>query len=211
MLRMNRSPSTYQKCTPIYFHRKGRHDPATPVVVAKEGHDDRSQPPAHPRAQRHADREEDVEVMRQGIHVAQYKALHHPGEQAHGGGGYLSGDMGPDNQPFNYRLEIDLSPYANAIDTGNMSFEFRGWGRSYGSNNDPYRMRLRYRSSGGAQLSAFNTGDQDDTTWTEHVDIRLAPVETTQLRIDFYCKKPGGTYCDAYYDDIVVIGTYDGP
>jgi len=129
----------------------------------------------------------------------------------HSGSGYLAGDTGPDNQLYDYRLDVDVTPYANAIATGNMSFEFRAWGRSYDVDNEPYRMRVRYRDGGGQILTGFNTNLQTSTTWTEHTDTRNAPSDTEEIRIDLYCEKSQGTYCDAYYDDVVLVGTYDGP
>ena len=125
----------------------------------------------------------------------------------HGGTGCLAADTGPNNEPFEYRLDIDLSPFANAIETGAMRFEFRGWARTLYVNDDDYRIRVRYL---GGETSSFDTGLLTVDTWTEHMDDRIVPDATAEARIQLYCEKTGGFYCDAFFDDIVLVGIYNG-
>ncbi len=125
---------------------------------------------------------------------------------ARSGDGYLAAVEG-NNQPFTYRLEIDITPYANAISTGEMSFEFTGWARSYVFNDDEYRFRLRYRE-GDTDASQYASGWQTGGTWTEYTDSRMVPSGVDTARIELQCDKDGGDYCDAYFDDIELIGSY---
>jgi|GEM_PF-2072503 len=128
----------------------------------------------------------------------------------HGGSTFLSANTGPSNQDFVLRQDLDVSEYANAIATGAMEFEFRGWARAFQSDDDDYRIRVRYRDGGGTVLETYNTGYQTSDNWVERVDARDAPATTEEIRIELFCRKSGGTYCDAYYDDFVLVGTYSG-
>jgi hypothetical protein len=106
--------------------------------------------------------------------------------------------------------DVDLTPHATAIATGELSIAFSGWARSWDSEEDPYRFEVQYLLGGDRNpLEAFDTGQQLGSTWTEYTDTRNAPVGTTRVRLLLECERIAGSVCGGYFDDMVITATYD--
>lgn len=121
---------------------------------------------------------------------------------------YLSG---PDSNldDFDVGTFVDLTPYEHAISTGSMRFEFRGQATSWSQNDDLYRLRIRYRNDGGVVETQYNPNFATTSSWTLYADDRAVPEGVVEARIDFYCQKSGGSFCDAYLDSLSLVGTYN--
>ena len=126
----------------------------------------------------------------------------------HAGDLYLSAPAS-DLDNFNIGTFIDLTPYEHAISTGSMSFELRGQARAWDENNDLYRLRIRYRNAGGVVQTQHNPPFTSSGSWTLQSDVRTVPGDVSEARIDFYCQKSGGNFCDAYLDTLSLVGTYN--
>ncbi len=132
------------------------------------------------------------------------------GVDAASGSRFVAANEGPDNANFNLRRSIDVSAFANAIQTGAMEFSVSARGRSFEEGNDQYRMRVRYRNAGGNELDTDNTGYQTSDTWSDLELSRQADIATAEIWIELGCRKSGGDFCDAYFDDVEIIGAYPG-
>jgi len=118
------------------------------------------------------------------------------------------GDGGPNNQTFVLEQNIDLLPFANAIATGAMEFDHGGFGRTLENQNDSYRMRVRYRDAMGAVVATVGSGWRDEAAWAEWSGTRELPATTVSAEFQLQCQKSSGTFCEAYLDDLTLIGTY---
>lgn len=128
----------------------------------------------------------------------------------HQGSRFLSGGGPDENQDvFESRLEVDLSPYIHAIGTGLMTFEFEGYAATTGENNDLYRLRVRFRTGGGVNREQINTGLLTGAIWTPRGDGRTVSTDVEEARIDLRCEKSGGFDCDAFFDTLSLVGRYE--
>jgi hypothetical protein len=128
----------------------------------------------------------------------------------HSGDGHFFAFDGNDNEPV-LGQAIDLSAYDEAVASNDLEVSFSAWGRSVNSSEDPFAFVVEYRSSPNAPpLAVFDTGYVTDSDWTEYVDSRVVPVGTTEIRILLRCRLDFGTFCDAFFDDVVLTLDYDG-
>lgn len=131
-------------------------------------------------------------------------ATPHEGNRFLSGGGPL-----PDQNNFNIRFVIDLTPYQNAISTDLMAFEFRGYATSAVMNNDFYRLRVRYRNAGGVNQTVYSSNVLSTADWTLYSDLRVVPSNVTEAFVELHCQKSGGNDCDAFFDTLSLVGSYE--
>lgn len=103
--------------------------------------------------------------------------------------------------------DVDVNPWASAIDAGEVAVEFRVRARSYDSNyGDDWRILAAFRSAND-QLDLFvNSGWQQTYGWTLTEQVSVLPNGTRVVRLRPECRKPSGnSYCDAYFDNFELI------
>lgn len=126
------------------------------------------------------------------------------------GNWYISADNGPNNEPFRLRQSVDVSQWADLIDSGPMRFSFSGLARSWQNGNDDYRVTLRYRNDQGDLLDEWSSPWDSGTSWTTIEHSRTVPEGTRRIDVDLGGRKSFGDDCDAYFDSLEVIGEYPG-
>ncbi|MCH9680646.1 MAG: hypothetical protein K0V04_04360 [Deltaproteobacteria bacterium] len=124
------------------------------------------------------------------------------------GTSFISADTGPDNAPFSLEQDIEVDAWADLIDQGQMRFSFRGYTRSLSTDNDEYRIHVRYLDDDGTNMQQWNTGWQTTDDWVPRQDTRFAPVGTRTIQVDLGCRKQGGTYCDGFFDALELRAVY---
>jgi len=126
---------------------------------------------------------------------------------------YSSSSIDPSNKftPGNHSYaeliqDIDVSAYATHIDAGVAEFAFSGYGKTYAQTPaDQYRLHVEYRDADGDVLDEYDTGNQTNTSWTQHTDTRDAPAGTRTIRIRLRSTRNSGSQNDAVYDLISLI------
>jgi hypothetical protein len=103
---------------------------------------------------------------------------------------------------------VDVSPWAALVDASMLSITFDGWSSTYAVDNDPHLFRVDFVDGNGDPLETFQGAPQTMASWTQSTDVRTAPVGTRAVVVRLQCTKPGGTYCDGYFDDMSVVASY---
>ena len=116
-------------------------------------------------------------------------------------------DNGANDTDHILRTNVDVSEYAEAIATGNMRFSFSGDARSAVFGDNEYAIRIRYRNGSGTVLEV-GTGYTSTGSWQTIEDETLAPTDTEVIRVELMCRKPFGEFCDAFFDNLELVGTY---
>ncbi len=126
----------------------------------------------------------------------------------HAGANFLTASEGAPNTDITYQLDIDVSAFAGAIATNTMTFDFSAYARARVSDDDDHRIRVTYLAADDSEISSFGTPYQSFTDWTLLANSAPAPSNTAVIRIHLQCQKSSGTYCDAYFDDVSLVGGY---
>ncbi|MGH1342953.1 MAG: hypothetical protein ACRBN8_15430 [Nannocystales bacterium] len=122
---------------------------------------------------------------------------------------FLSGGASvPGENEFDIRFIVDLTPYEEAISTGSMTFEFQGHAATSAPNNDVYWLRVRYRNAGGMDTSQYDSASHTGSSWVLYDDERTVPDDTVEAYVDLHCQRNNGDYCNAFFDTLALVGTY---
>jgi uncharacterized repeat protein (TIGR01451 family) len=112
--------------------------------------------------------------------------------------------------PAELRQDVDVSSFAQPIDTGIQRFFFEAFVRSWPENPpDTTHIVLEYRDATNTQvLGSFDSGVLASTAgWQRLTDLRKAPVGSRVIRIRLLGERKylGDAYTDAYFDAISLI------
>src|SRR6478736_889041 len=101
--------------------------------------------------------------------------------------------------------EVNIAPYQDAIIAGVQQFTFTGFVRSFSeSNPDGARIVVEYRTSTGAVISSYDSGEQANAgEWKFLSDTRVAPITTRKVRIRLISTRHTGSSADAFYDGLM--------
>lgn len=114
---------------------------------------------------------------------------------------------------FVLRQDVPVSPHAEVIDMGVLTFVLDGWARSSSNGDDPYRIDLFFLGEAQDELGTWSSGWQtNNTDWTQHSHAQAAPPGTRTLSVRLLCSKGSlGELCDAYFDDLTLHAVYPPP
>lgn len=107
------------------------------------------------------------------------------------------------NASAELRQDVDVSAYADFIDTGTQLFSFSGYVRSWPqSPADLSRIILEYLNfDKSVILTSFDSGDYGDASiWTLISNDTIAPVGTRFIRIRLIATRRSGSNNDGYFD-----------
>jgi hypothetical protein len=103
--------------------------------------------------------------------------------------------------------DVDVSMYADSIDTGVLSVNFGGYLSNYGGADLP-EMRLLFFDENGLDLGASNTLSTLNASWTLLSEWMPIPAETRTIQLELKGTRNTGTDNDSYFDDLFVkVGT----
>jgi hypothetical protein len=103
---------------------------------------------------------------------------------------------------------IDLTPGAEAIDAGSITYALSGWLGGYSNQNDDVQVTVRFLSSTGAQLGSAQLGPVKaaDRKGVTGLFLRSAtgavPAHASSARVTLTVTRFDGEYNDGYSDDI---------
>jgi Concanavalin A-like lectin/glucanases superfamily/Chitobiase/beta-hexosaminidase C-terminal domain/Immunoglobulin domain len=114
--------------------------------------------------------------------------------------------------------DVDLTAYADMIDTGASRAQFTGSVNSYG-DGDQSRIIVEYRDNANSTvLSSYDSGNSSQSPqWRQLSDIRVVPSGTRYARIRLLATRQSGISCDGYFDSMGLTLTsaatlpYSGP
>jgi hypothetical protein len=104
--------------------------------------------------------------------------------------------------------DVDVSSYANKIDSSMQYFNFEGYVRAYQqSPPDHSRIILEYLDTlKMTKLDSIDLGEYYNTSeWVQVTDTTLAPVGTRFIRIRLISTRYNGSNNDGYYDGLSLI------
>ena len=125
----------------------------------------------------------------------------------HSGSTMAAGASGPFDSLFRLAQDVDLGEYATQIDEGTIAFTFTGFAATWSEDDDAYRIVVRYADERPTQLEAFDTDWHTGQDWAEYTDTRVPPTGTRVARVVLLCEKSFGMLCDAFFDDLTLIGS----
>lgn len=103
--------------------------------------------------------------------------------------------------------EIDLAPYASAIDEGAQAFRFSA--RVYSADEaipDLARIVVEYRDEPGTVLDLFDSGAlASPATWSVIEDERTAPAGTRRIRVRLLAERFTEPDLDVYFDALSLV------
>ncbi|MGB3607759.1 T9SS type A sorting domain-containing protein [Psychroserpens sp.] len=101
--------------------------------------------------------------------------------------------------------DVDVTSFATEIDTGNKSFKFSGYFRSFNQGNpDQGQAILEYKDVNDIVLDTYDSGlIASIDIWTLFEDTRVAPIGTRSVTVTLFQKRNAGTNNDGYIDDII--------
>ncbi|HYE73506.1 MAG TPA: hypothetical protein VEF04_09245, partial [Blastocatellia bacterium] len=103
------------------------------------------------------------------------------------------------------RQDVDVSSFAQLIDTGAQQFLFSGYARSRNeSPADSARVIVEYRDGADANvLATYDSGETFSTSdWKPVSDQRIAPTGTRWIRVRLISSRYSGTTNDGYFDTL---------
>jgi hypothetical protein len=98
---------------------------------------------------------------------------------------------------------VDLTAFAEPIDSGGQFFEFSGWIQTTGS--DTARIVIEFVDADDPPqiLAGFDSGDLTSPGfWQQVVDLRTAPPQTRAIRVRLIGQRVDGGDNDAYFDGL---------
>ncbi|MEM8960297.1 MAG: Calx-beta domain-containing protein [Acidobacteriota bacterium] len=101
---------------------------------------------------------------------------------------------------------VDVSAFADVIDTGAQPFALTAWVQSADEPvRDEARVVVEYRAGDGTLLDSYDSGAIAETAWTELTDDRLAPVGTRRIRVRLLATQQSATGNDVRFDDLSLV------
>lgn len=110
---------------------------------------------------------------------------------------------------------VDVSSYADSIDTGNFPSNFGGYLSNF-SGSDLPEMRLIFLDQNAAQLGTSTTISSLSSSWTLFSEFQMIPPHTRTIQVELKGTRNVGTDNDSYFDDVFLsVGSNgidcDGP
>jgi large repetitive protein len=104
--------------------------------------------------------------------------------------------------------DVDLSPFAAAIDGGGLDFDLRAWLRGVSGGTDPGRLVAEWRDGDGAVLAVHDGSEVvPGDGWTALKDRRPAPVGSRSLRVRLVARRAGASGAPQVFFDGVSLRT----
>lgn len=102
---------------------------------------------------------------------------------------------------------IDVSGYADSIDTGNFPVNFGGYLSNY-SGSDLPEMRLIFLDQNSVEIGSSNTISTLNSSWTLLSMWETIPQMTRTIQVELKGTRNAGTDNDSYFDDLFLrVGT----
>jgi hypothetical protein len=104
--------------------------------------------------------------------------------------------------------DIDVSALAMAIDAGDVTSTFEGFGRSNsaGGATDNAWIVVEFRDISDAVVESYDSGNIVPVNqWNQVQDIRTLPVNTRSIRVWLRCARSVGSSTDAYHDNVSLV------
>ena len=102
---------------------------------------------------------------------------------------------------------IDVSTYADSIDTGNFPVNFGGFLSNYAGSDLP-EMKLLFLNSDSMEIGSSNTLSTLNNSWTMVSEIQFIPEQTRMIQVELKGTRNAGTDNDSYFDDLfLTVGT----
>jgi hypothetical protein len=124
----------------------------------------------------------------------------------------LGGPVGGQSGTYRLGQFFDLTEYADLIDNhGGLHITYNGYARTWGTGDDIYRIGVRTRDSDGTVVDTTITPAGTGTGWA-FLELELDTSPTArQIEIQVICVFNAGSACDAFFDDMSLTVSYDGP
>ncbi|MBC8069184.1 MAG: hypothetical protein IAG13_12690 [Deltaproteobacteria bacterium] len=129
-------------------------------------------------------------------------------EFAANGSSSIYAGIGPRTSSFRLRQAANVGKWATFVDADELRFELTAQTRSYADGNDPHQVRLRFIDDDANVLEELASPTYDGTAWQAVELVRVAPAGTRVVQVQLRCEKTGGDYCDAFFDDILLLASY---
>jgi hypothetical protein len=96
---------------------------------------------------------------------------------------------------------VDMTSFADSIDTGNYSANFGGYLSNFGGSDLP-EMKLLFLDEDEIEISSSNTLSSFNNSWTLFSEWATIPAETRIIRFELKGTRNAGTDNDSYFDDL---------
>ncbi|MEM1219416.1 MAG: hypothetical protein AAGH79_10905, partial [Bacteroidota bacterium] len=96
---------------------------------------------------------------------------------------------------------VDVSAYADSIDTGNFAVHFGGYLSNFNGSDLP-EMRLLYLGQTGIELGSSSTTSSQNSAWTLFSNWDSIPAMTRIIHMELKGTRNAGTDNDSYFDDL---------
>ncbi len=137
----------------------------------------------------------------QGV-VESLPALECNGVQPHSGERYfIVGGLCEHSAVARCQQDVDVSAYADSIDTGGYAVNFGGYLANFGGSDRP-EMRLYFLDDAGLELGTSTTLTTLNSNWTLLNTWELIPADTRSIRVELQGTRNAGTDNDSYFDDL---------
>lgn len=105
--------------------------------------------------------------------------------------------------------DIDVSSYADSIDTGNYPVNFGGYLSNFSGSDFP-EMRLIFLNQNSVEIGTSNTVSTLNSSWTMFSSWVTIPDMTRVIRVELKGTRNAGTDNDSYFDDLFLrIGSME--
>jgi len=105
---------------------------------------------------------------------------------------------------------IDVSAYADSIDTGIFRVNFGGYFSNYAGSDQP-EMRIIFLDENNNDIGQSNTLTTLNSSWTMLGLEELIPVETKSIQVELKGTRNAGTDNDSYFDELFLrVGSIAG-
>jgi hypothetical protein len=126
----------------------------------------------------------------------------HDGRYSHSGNNWWFG--GTDDDSSSAWQDVDVSRYAEAIDTGNVDAILGGWLGAWGSS-DRAELIMQFLSAAGTKIGGDHQSGSYTGDWTPVSITRDVPGGTRKIRVHMYFWYSHGDWNDGYLDDLYLL------
>jgi len=109
---------------------------------------------------------------------------------------------------FRLLQAVDVSVWAPLVDGDGVTFQVRADTRASSNGDDFHGVILRFVDDGGDIIEELPSPLHDGPNWLELDESAVAPVGTRSVHVVLRCDKNGGTFCDAYFDNVSLVARY---
>jgi hypothetical protein len=105
---------------------------------------------------------------------------------------------------------VDVSMYADSIDTGNFMSTFGGYLSNYSGSDQP-EMKLFFFDANNNNIGESNTLTTLNSNWTMLSMEEIIPPQTRMIQVELKGTRNAGTDNDSYFDELFLnVGSNDG-